>query len=233
MTSVIRAGYGLFQLYTDLGNINNEFATIPFVAAATVLNDRPPAVPTRNWANFFEGQPNVSPNPNPGQPCSFGFVAKTCATPNIWNGPLSWRNQYVQQWTATFQTQLASRVSLDITYLGTKTTHLQTSLSANDPAPGPGAVQPRRPLPQWGVRNATTTMVGQTTTRSRSNWRRKKSWHYLTLLGAYAYSNAWTAASVGRWISLSGRELCATTIFRRCSAQALIMGCRSAQAKPS
>ena len=167
MTSVVRAGYGLFQLYTDINNINNEFATIPFIAAATVLNDRPPAVPTRNWANFFEGQPNVSPNPNPGQPCSFGFVANTCATPNIWNGPLSWRNQYVQQWTATFQTQLASRVSLDITYLGTKTTHLQTSLSANDPNPGPGAVQTRRPLPQWGVRMAATTTAGRTITRCR------------------------------------------------------------------
>ena len=196
MTSVLRAGYGLFQLYTDLGNINNEFATIPFVAAATVLNDRPPAVPTRNWANFFEGQPNVSPNPNPGQPCSFGFVAKTCATPNIWNGPLSWRNQYVQQWTATFQTQLASRVSLDITYLGTKTTHLQTSLSANDPAPGPGAVQPRRPLPQWGVRNADNNN-GWANYNALQVKLETRSWHDLTLLGAYAYSKCMDSSISG------------------------------------
>ena len=30
MTSVIRAGYGLFQLYQDLGNINNDLASVPF-----------------------------------------------------------------------------------------------------------------------------------------------------------------------------------------------------------
>jgi hypothetical protein len=196
MTSVVRAGYGIFQLYTDIANINNEFATIPFIAAATVLNDRPPAVPTRSWANFFEGQPNVVPNPNPGQSCSFGFVANTCATPNIWNGPLSWRNQYVQQYTAAFETQLASRVSLDITYLGTKTTHLQTSLTVNDPPPGPGAVQARRPLPQWGVRTFDNN-IGYANYNALQVKLETRSWHNLTLLAAYAYSKCMDSSISG------------------------------------
>ncbi len=46
MTSVVRAGYGIFQLFTDFNNINNEVATIPFIASATVLNNAAPAVPT-------------------------------------------------------------------------------------------------------------------------------------------------------------------------------------------
>ena len=196
MTSVVRAGYGIFQLFTDLGNINNETATIPFIAAVTVLNDRPPTVPTRNWTDFFEGQPNVAPNPNPGQPCSFGFVANSCATPNIWNGPLSWRNQYIQQWTLAYQTQLASRVSLDVTYLGTKTTHLQTSLSANDPSPGPGAVQPRRPLPQWGVRTFDNN-IGYANYNALQVKLETRSWHDLTLLAAYAYSKCMDSSISG------------------------------------
>jgi hypothetical protein len=196
MTTVVRAGYVIFQLFTDLGNINNETATIPFIAAVTVLNDRPPTVPTRNWTDFFEGQPNVSPNPNPGQPCSFGFVANTCATPNIWNGPLSWRNQYVQQWTAGVQTQLASRVSVDLAYIGTKTTHLQTSLSANDPSPGPGAVQPRRPLPQWGVRMSDNN-IGYANYNALQAKLETRSWHDLTLLAAYAYSKCMDSSISG------------------------------------
>ena len=45
MTSVVRAGYGIFQLFTDFNNINNELASVPFIASATVLNNAPPAVP--------------------------------------------------------------------------------------------------------------------------------------------------------------------------------------------
>ena len=66
MTSVVRAGYGIFQLFTDFNNINNELASVPFIASATVMNNSAPAVPQLTWANYFQGQPNVLPNPNPG-----------------------------------------------------------------------------------------------------------------------------------------------------------------------
>jgi hypothetical protein len=208
MTSVIRAGYGLFQLYQDLGNINNDLASVPFIASTTVLNDRPPAVPTRNWADFFEGQPNVAANPHPGQPCAFGFVALSCATPNAQNGPISWRNQYVQQWTAAFETQLASRVSLDVTYLGTKTTHLQTSTSSNDPTPGPGAVQTRRPRPQWGVMLADNNN-GWANYNALQVKLETRSWHDLTLLAAYAYSKCMDSSISGTtYFYLRQRAVC-------------------------
>ena len=187
MTSVVRAGYGIFQLFTDFNNINNEVATIPFIAATTVLNNAPPAIPQLTWANYFQGEPNALPNPHPGQACSFGLVLDSCSTPNSQNGATSWRNQYVQQWTLAYQTQLASRVSFDVTYLGTKTTHLNSSVSSNDPSPGPGNVQARRPYPQWGV-------MLYDNNNSHANYNalqvklEDRSWHGLTLLAAYSYS---------------------------------------------
>ena len=196
MTSVVRAGYGIFQLFTDFNNINNELASVPFIASATVLNNSPPAVPQLTWANYFQGQPNVLPNPHPGEACSFGLVLDSCSTPNSQNGATSWRNQYVQQWTMAYQTQLAPGVSFDVTYIGTKTTHLNASVSNNDPLPAPGNVQARRPYPQWGV-------MLYDDNNSHANYNalqlkfEQRAWHGLTLLAAYSYSKCMDQGNTG------------------------------------
>lgn len=83
---VVRSSFGTFYVFPDSNTINNTVATVPFIAGATVFNNAPPSVPTRTWANFFLGEPNVSANSNPGQPCSFGFVANSCVTPNVDSG---------------------------------------------------------------------------------------------------------------------------------------------------
>jgi hypothetical protein len=57
---------------------------------------------------------------------------------------------------ATLQRQFVSRVSLDMAYVGNKTTHMVQPRMINAPQPGAGAIQTRRPRPQWGtVNNAT------------------------------------------------------------------------------
>jgi hypothetical protein len=187
ITSVVRAGYGIYELFTDFNNINNELASVPFIASSTVINNASPAIPQLTWANYFNGQPNVLPNPNPGAPCSFGLVLLSCSTPNSQNGATNWRNQYVQQWTLGYQAQIASRTSFDVTYLGTKTTHLNAAISNNDPAPGPGNVQARRPYPQFG-----TMLYDQNNSHANYNALQVKveqrAFHGLTLLASYAYS---------------------------------------------
>ena len=160
---------------------------MPFIASITLANDRPPTIPTRTWGNYFLGQPNVSPNPNPGQSCAFGSSALTCATPNVFAGSILSHNQYVQQWTAAIQHQIRSSVSLDVTYVGTKTTHLQHGFGINDPAPGSGSIQPRRPYPQWGT-------IGYNVFDGYANYNalqvkvESRAWRDLTLLGAYTFS---------------------------------------------
>jgi hypothetical protein len=62
-------------------------------------------------------------------------------------------NTYIQEWNVAVQRQLGSRVSLDVAYVGNKTTHMVQPRLINAPQPGPGAIQTRRPRPQWGTVN--------------------------------------------------------------------------------
>ena len=64
---------------------------------------------------------------------------------------LSAENTYIQEWNAAVQRQFGSKLSLDVAYVGNKTTHMQQAFQINDPPPGPGAVQNRRQMPQWGT----------------------------------------------------------------------------------
>ena len=185
--TVIRGGYGIFYLFPDGNNINNFVATVPFIAATTIFNDRLPLAPTRTWANFFLGQPNVSPNPAPGQPCSFGFVANSCATPNVDSGDLKLQTTNIQEWNFSVQRQVTSGISVDVAYVGSKSTHLQTQPSINDPPPGPGAIQTRRPYPQWGT-IVYGTFDGYGTYDALQAKVETRSWHGLTTLLSYARS---------------------------------------------
>jgi Carboxypeptidase regulatory-like domain len=184
---VIRTGYGIFYLFPDGGNINNFVATVPFIAATTIFNDRPPATPTRTWSDFFLGQPNVSPNPNPGQPCSFGYAALSCATPNVDSGAINLQTTYIQEWNFSVQRQISSTTSIDVAYVGSKSDHLQTQPSINDPPPGPGAIQSRRPYPEWGT-IVYGTFDGWGSYNALQAKFESRNWHGLTSLASYSYS---------------------------------------------
>ena len=184
---VVRTGYGIFYSYPDSNTINNTVATVPFVSAVTVFNDRVPAAPTRTWADFFHGQPNVSPNPNPGQPCSFGFVANSCDTPDVDTGKLDSKVAYLQEWNFSLQRQVTSTSSVDVTYVGNKTTHLNQNISFNDPNPGPGSIQTRRPYPQWGNFTYATFDENATYNALQAKYE-TRAWRGLNTLIAYAYS---------------------------------------------
>ena len=192
--TVLRGGYGFYQLFTDLGTINNEVATVPFIASVTISNDRPPAKPSRTWGDYFLGQSNVAPNPNPGAACAFGFIANTCATPDMTANEVKSKNQYVQQWNAAIQHQFGSAVSLDVTYIGTKTTHLQKVPSVNDPLPGAGAIQARRPYPQWGIITY-NTFSGYANYNGLQAKLETRQFEGLTLLGSYTYSRCLDSAT--------------------------------------
>jgi hypothetical protein len=185
--NVIRAGYGIFYVFPDTNLINNTVVTVPFVDNITLFNDRPPAVPRRTFADFFQGTPIAAANPNPGQPCAFGFVATSCDTPSITSSLVHLKTQYTQQWNLSLERQLSSRAALTVAYVGNKTTHLQQGIRRNDPPPGPGSIQPRRPLPQWGP-------IGLQEWGGKANYNalqtqlELRDWRGLTLMGSYVYS---------------------------------------------
>lgn len=130
--TVISAGYGYFYVPLD-GNRESEMESAPFlIRESGILND--PFLPTKTIQTLFPVGSTFSP-----QASIFG------ADPNVRTFG------YSQQWNFSIQRQLANDLSVDIGYVGTTGTDLETKRGINTPLPGPGPVQPRRPFPEFGV----------------------------------------------------------------------------------
>jgi hypothetical protein len=57
---------------------------------------------------------------------------------------------YQHQWNFTLEGEIAPNTAVRASYVGNKGTHLERLININDPGPGPGAVQPRRPYQPFG-----------------------------------------------------------------------------------
>ena len=184
----IRAAYGIYYAYPDNNLPNNTDSVPPISAVDQTYNDRPPLAPTHNWGDFFQGVPIAGlPNPNPGQPCPGGFVALSCAQPSLSTGALHSSLTYVQEYNFSVQRELTPSLTANVAYVGNNTHRLAQFVDRNDPPPGQGDIQARRPYVQWGpISYAQYAGIGsynalQTSVISRS-------WHGLSLLGNYTFS---------------------------------------------
>lgn len=182
--TVVRSGFGIFYAYPDTNLLNNTVVTVPFVINSQVFNDRPPLAPTHTFGNFFAGAPIVAANPNPGQPCSFGMVLDSCNTPNMTSALVHLRQQYTQEWNLTVEREITPRVAMRVAYVGSRTVRLQQGQNENDPLPGPGAIQARRPFPQWGGIGL-QSWGGEATYDGLQTSINTRDWHGLTLMGSY------------------------------------------------
>jgi hypothetical protein len=191
--TVIRAGYGIFILFPDDNSINNTQNTVPFVAQQTQSNTS--ASNTSTFANPFNGQPLVAPNPSPGSPCSFGFAANSCSTPNVVSMPLHQKNTYIQEYNLAVQRQFGRHFSLDVAYVGNKTVHIVQGRNINTAPPSalasPPSVQSRRPVPQWGTIND-ATYGGNANYNSLQTKFEVRNYAGLTALVSYTYSKCLT-----------------------------------------
>jgi hypothetical protein len=184
---VIRGAYGIFFVYPDDNLITNSVGVVPFIASQATDNTTGLTGPQLTLGNFFGNTPIVSANPNPGQPCSFGFVANSCSTPSLTPVAFQLKQQYVNEWSVAVQHQFGSKVSLDVAYVGNNTVHGERSLSVNDPFPGPGSVQTRRPLPQWST-NSIGNFDGAGNYNALQAKLETRAWHGATLLTSYTYA---------------------------------------------
>jgi hypothetical protein len=152
--TVVRGAYGIFDVYLDT-NITLQWAKVPpFEITQTVNNSLNSTAHTVafNWADPFLGQPLASANPNPGQPCpTSNMVLNSCIAPNVYAGLGDMHQTYMQQWNLALQRMVTSDLSVEVAYVGNKTSHAQLiSVPYNVPSPGSGTIQARRPYPQWG-----------------------------------------------------------------------------------
>lgn len=125
--TVLRSGAGIYYV-RDIGNavfdiVRNAPFTIRRNEAANAL------ISNLNWARPF----SITGAP-------------TFILANQWNEPTS----YVNQWSFGVQREITKSSNLEVTYLGSTGVKLRRLASYNDPQPGPGNIQQRRPFPLLG-----------------------------------------------------------------------------------
>jgi hypothetical protein len=138
---VVRGGYGIFY---DLGNLN----ILQFVSGNPIFSQKP----VYNTAfgsppPLTDGLPTTTENVFASPfvpPLSQHYAA-------LWVPP-DFQAPRVQMWSFGTQSQLAQNWALDVGYIGTRANHLDNvRFFFNQPKPGVGDLQPRRPYPDFNT----------------------------------------------------------------------------------
>jgi len=133
--TVLRTGFGMFyEPEGTSGRVNLN--SLPFRLSENV-NQTQNVVPTRTLANFFLGTPLGSALANPQLSPTYTHL----------------KIGYNEHYSLSLQRQISSKTVADIAYVGNHGVHLQSSNDFNDPSPGPGAIQPRRPYQPFSTIN--------------------------------------------------------------------------------
>jgi hypothetical protein len=177
---VIRGGYGIY-FGNSIGGVvpaNNP----PFQYSATLTPD--PTIPGLLLRN---GLPEDLISPQNARNIGFNTT-----DPDR-------RNPYNQQWNFTIQQQLPSEVLLEIGYVGAYSRKIRRTYDINRPAPGPGAINARRPVTSLRVPPANLAVgpvAGIEYETGNSNQKydglqarlEKKLTHGLSLSASYVFS---------------------------------------------
>ena len=127
--TVVRAGWGIYYNPNQMNTFTFLTNNPPLAAEFTFFSD--PANPTLS----FKSPIGVV---GPGAP-------PDVTSPNR-DLPPGRKNQ----WSFDIQRELFRNTAIDFQYVGSRTSNLDRSFFVNTPAPGPGAIQARRPNPAFG-----------------------------------------------------------------------------------
>lgn len=122
---VIRASYGIFYTPVDMNTWCNQRHNVPFVFPQTQQSD--------SYIPSLTGYDFASPVIGSTVTSFTGFYPHS-------------PSQYVQQYSLSLQKALSPSTVVEIGYQGNGGYHLQRAHLINNPPPGPGLLQPRRPI---------------------------------------------------------------------------------------
>lgn len=151
---VFRGGYGITQYMEGTGANLRLPLNPPFFFESQIDFDRTSGAGTISTG--FEG---------------LQALDRASGVVRAWDPNL--RPQFTQQWNAFAEYLLGPRASINIGYVGNKSTNLVTPIEGNQPLPGTGdpstwaALQTRRPLYQY---NPLITNISTTASRGRSDY---------------------------------------------------------------
>jgi hypothetical protein len=132
--TVIRSGYGIFYTLEDAG-YHVWSANPPFLITTTLSSD--------------QTTPSTSPRPAAGFPPVTAGTTLIGRFLSVTARPTDFPAAYSQQWNISVEHQLGSFL-FEAAYVGNKAIKLLTVLPINNPLPGPGTINTRRPYAGWG-----------------------------------------------------------------------------------
>jgi hypothetical protein len=145
--TLIRGGYGIYFLPADFNhNLPDTGISPPFLDRTTPLLNTYP-VPVYNMQNSYCRSVHAT---FPGE-CVAGDPFSFPAYPGIETGQINEQHGYVQQWNLDVQRTFATYWLLDVGYIANAGHHLEGGAPVNNPFPGLGDIQPRRPYPDFGT----------------------------------------------------------------------------------
>lgn len=174
--TVVRSSYGIFYDSTERESAG-AYTYYPYGVGITEIGN-----PGVNNVMSDDQFPAINPGPAVrSQVLSFVFA-----------GPPKTLRPYSQQWTLSVQQQLSKSTIFDITYLGSKGTHLPGRTNINQPYPydpaNPSSKVSRLPYPEVG-----TVLLGKYNLNSSYNALTVKLQHHsgdLNLMVNYAWSKS-------------------------------------------
>ncbi len=167
--TVIRGGFGMFyEPEGTSGRVNLN--TLPFRLNETVFQAQN-VVSNRTLADFFLGTQLGSAQANPS-------LVPTRLHLNV---------GYNEHYSLGIQQQLSPNDMLEVGYVGNHGVDLNSTNDFNDPTPGPGSVQARRPYQPWGTIAFNTQDLSTNYSSLQAKLEHRES-HGLQLLVAYTYS---------------------------------------------
>jgi hypothetical protein len=96
---------------------------------------------------------------------------------------------YVQQWTLNVQRDVGRGFVAQLTYVGSSTHHLYYPGQIDQPTPGPGAIQARRPFPQYSALREYAPFVDANYNSLQAQIERRFSAGF-SFIGSYTYGHA-------------------------------------------
>lgn len=185
--TVIRSAYGIFYSQPIANVILNSTFTAPFSMRTTYNSGT--TTPELRFGEF----PGLSAaNAVPRNPTAFT------------HDPRLYTNGYVQQWNFGIERQLMRDMAMRLSYVGSKSTHLERRLEGN-PAlpPGPGPLDARRRYPLFRslVQQETSSFATYHSLQASLERRFRKG---LMFLLSYTYGKSLDDTS--SWTGLGGQE---------------------------
>ncbi len=175
--TVIRSAYGRFFSYQEIrtGDPLQLAYNLPFFYQPAFASDGITPVLT-----VSKGFPPL----NQSQAINASVTASGSGVGSHLHAPV------LDEWNLNIQHQLPDNILVEVAYVGSKSTHLQTLLDPNqDPKPGPGDIQSRRPYPQY---SGFTDIVnrGNSTFHALEIKAEKRLSHGLMFLSSFTYSKS-------------------------------------------